>query len=74
MKIDLTTPGNIALALLDTIVEMSDRAEQLGGARSIAGVAALNTLQTSIQKNKLRLRHVIDKARKEALDDNQKVD
>jgi hypothetical protein len=74
MKIDLSKPGALAVAMLDAIVQMSDRAEALGGATSISGVAALNTMQKSIQRNKLRMRHAIEKARKEALDDNQKVD
>lgn len=74
MQVDLTKPGEIAIAMLDAIVQMSDRAEALGGATSISGVAALNTMQKSIQKNKLRMRHAIEKARKEMLDVNQKVD
>lgn len=32
-----------------------DRARTLGGATCISGVAALNTLQTSIQKNRARI-------------------
>lgn len=47
--------GKIALLLVDAIIQMSDRAEELGGARSISGVAALNTMQKSIQKNKSRI-------------------
>lgn len=41
--------GKIAIATVDAILQMSDRAERLGGAKSIAGVAALHQMQTSIQ-------------------------
>jgi hypothetical protein len=66
MQVDLSKPGELALALLDAIVELSDRAEGLGGATSIAGVAALHTMQTSIQKNKARMRAEIAKAKGKA--------
>jgi len=59
MEIKLDKAGNIAIAMLDTIVEMSDRAEKLGGATSIAGVAELHKLQQSIQKNKFRMRKLL---------------
>jgi hypothetical protein len=62
MEIDLTKPGAVAVAMLDSIVELSDRAEALGGATSIAGVAALNAMQKSIQKNKERMRAALQKA------------
>lgn len=42
---------NTALAVLATIMKMSDEAETLGGATSIAGVASLHKMQTSLQKN-----------------------
>lgn len=45
----------ILIALIDTFYQMSDRAEELGGATSISGVAALHTLQKSLQKNKPRV-------------------
>lgn len=44
-----------ALAILATIMKMSDEAQALGGATSIAGVASLHKMQTSIQKNGPRL-------------------
>ncbi len=47
--------GDAAIAILAAIMKMSDHAEAMGAARSIAGVAALNTMQTSIQKNGPRL-------------------
>lgn len=47
--------GQAALSILGAIMKMSDHAESLGGARSIAGVAALNTLQTSLQRNGPRM-------------------
>lgn len=47
--------GKLALLLIDAIIQMSDRAEELGGATCIAGVAALHTMQKSIQKNKPRI-------------------
>lgn len=43
------------LSILATIMKMSDDAQALGGATSIAGVASLHKMQTSIQKNGLRL-------------------
>ena len=45
---------NTALAILATIMKMSDEAEALGGATSIAGVASLHRMQTSLQKNGAR--------------------
>jgi hypothetical protein len=39
---------------------MSDEAEKIGGARSIAGVASLHKLQTSIQKNRPRILQMIE--------------
>jgi hypothetical protein len=49
------TAEQIALLCMDTIIQMSDHAESLGGATSIAGVAALHKMQQSIQKNKQRI-------------------
>jgi hypothetical protein len=46
---------NSALAILATIMKMSDDAQALGGATSIAGVASLHKLQTSLQKNGPRM-------------------
>ena len=63
MQVDLTKPGERALAIIDAIVIMSDEAEKLGGATTIAGLASLHKMQTSIQKNKLRLRAAIKKAK-----------
>lgn len=51
----MTDNEKILIALLDALYQMSDRAEELGGATSISGVAALNTLQKSLQKNKPRV-------------------
>lgn len=51
----MTDNEKILIALIDTFYQMSDRAEELGGATSISGVAALNTLQKSLQKNKPRV-------------------
>lgn len=62
MEVDLQKPGELALALIDAILVMSDHAESLGGARSIAGVAALNKMQQSIQKNKKRIQQSIKEA------------
>jgi hypothetical protein len=66
MQVDLTKPGELALALIDVIVQMSDEAEAVGGATSIAGVAQLHRMQTSIQKNKTRIRKAISDAVKKA--------
>ena len=44
-----------AFALLGVIMQMSDDAQKLGGATSIAGVASLHRLQTSLQKNGPRM-------------------
>lgn len=52
---DQIEAGRIACHLLGVIMKMSDHAESLGGARSISGVAALNTMQKSIQKNGPRM-------------------
>ena len=46
---------NTALAILATIMKMSDEAQALGGATTISGVASLHKMQTSIQKNGPRL-------------------
>jgi hypothetical protein len=54
--------GKIALALIDAIAQMSDHAESLGGATSIAGVAALHKMQTSIQKNLPRITKALAEA------------
>lgn len=51
----MTDNEKILIALIDTFYQMSNRAEELGGATSISGVAALNTLQKSLQKNKPRV-------------------
>jgi hypothetical protein len=51
----------IATLLLGAIMEMSDRAQALGGAGSIAGIAALHTLQTSLQKNRPRVLMALQK-------------
>jgi hypothetical protein len=61
--VDLSKPSGIAFATLDAIIEMSDHAESVGGATSIAGVAALHKMQTSIQKNKSRLRKALADAK-----------
>ena len=45
---------------------MSDNAEKLGGATSIAGVASLNKMQNSIQKNKSRIHSAIAMYKDEA--------
>ena len=58
-EVDLKTPAGLALALLDAVLEMSDHAESLGGATSIAGLAALHKMQTSIQKNKVRVQQAL---------------
>lgn len=44
-----------AVLILAAILEMSDRAEKLGGASCISGVASLHAMQTSIQKNRKRV-------------------
>ncbi len=44
-----------ALAILATIMKMSDEAQALGGAMSVSGIASLHKMQTSIQKNGPRL-------------------
>lgn len=55
--------GKIALLTLDAIIHMSDHAEEMGGATSIAGVAALHKMQTSIQKNKARIIEALAEAK-----------
>lgn len=55
----MTKNENILIAMLDAVYQMSDRAEELGGATSISGVAALNTLQKSLQKNRSRLLKIL---------------
>ena len=55
--------GKIALLTIDAIIQMSDHAEEMGGATSIAGVAALHKMQTSIQKNKARIVKVLADAK-----------
>lgn len=47
------------LAILGTIMKMSDEAQALGGATSVAGVASLHKMQTSIQKNGPRLAKIV---------------
>ncbi len=44
-----------AFAMLGVIMQMSDDAQKLGGATSIAGVASLHKMQTSLQKNAPRM-------------------
>lgn len=51
----MSKAGDIALVLIDTIIQMSDEAEQAGGATSIVGISLLHKMQTSIQKNKKRI-------------------
>jgi hypothetical protein len=57
--------GQIALLVIDAIIQMSDHAESLGGATNIHGVAALHKMQTSIQKNKQRLIKALKDAKDE---------
>lgn len=45
----------VLFAILDSIIQISDRAEAAGGATSISGVATLHTMQKSIQSNKPRI-------------------
>lgn len=66
MQIDLSKPGALALALLDAVLTMSDEAEALGGATSIAGVASLHKMQQSLQKNKARVRASLEEAARNA--------
>lgn len=47
--------ANAALSVLGVIMQMSDRAQEAGGATSISGVATLHSLQQSIQSNGVRL-------------------
>lgn len=53
--------GREAVAVLSAILQMSDAAEALGGAASIAGVASLHRMQTSIQKNGKRIGQLLAK-------------
>lgn len=48
-----------ATLILSAILVMSNRAEALGGATSIEGVASLHAMQTSIQKNKSRIQKLM---------------
>ena len=57
--------GRKALAILTAIVKMSDEAEKLGGATSIAGVASLHKMQTSIQRNAKRIGEALLQDQKE---------
>lgn len=52
------------LAILSAILEMSDAAQKLGGATSIAGVASLHKMQTSIQKNAPRILAIVKEIKK----------
>lgn len=54
---------NTTLSILATIMKMSDDAQALGGAGSIAGVASLHKMQTSIQKNGRRLAQIVQNCR-----------
>ncbi len=53
----MTTEQNLrtALSILSAIIETSDRAQALGGATTIPGIAALHTLQESLQRNRPRI-------------------
>jgi hypothetical protein len=55
-------PSNerVARMMLRAVYQMSDHAEALGGAKTIAGVAALHKLQTSLQKNRARAAEYLD--------------
>lgn len=44
-----------AVLILGAIIEMSDHAKRMGGSTCISGIAALHTMQTSIQKNRGRV-------------------
>lgn len=55
----MTKHEQTLLAVLATIMQMSDHAQKLGGATSIAGVAALHKMQVSIQKNGPRLAKIV---------------
>lgn len=62
-KLARATPAPVdhaanAFALLAAVMKMSDSAEKLGAARCISGVAALNTMQVSLQKNGHRFAQV----------------
>ena len=48
-------PRRTAVLLVGAILEMSDHAQRQGGAKSVAGVAALHRMQSSIQKNRGRI-------------------
>lgn len=47
--------GKAMCAILGVIMKMSDEAQALGGATTIAGVASLHKMQTSLQKNGPRM-------------------
>lgn len=47
--------GIVAINVLATIMKMSDEAQALGGATSMAGIASLHKMQKSIQNNGERL-------------------
>lgn len=46
---------NQALAVLATIMQMSDHVKACGGLTCLSGIAAANKMQNSIQKNGPRL-------------------
>lgn len=56
---DTTQALKTTLAILATIMKMSDDAQALGGATSISGIASLHKMQTSIQKNGPRLAQIV---------------
>lgn len=62
MEVNLKKAEGMALAFVDAVLQLSDRAEALGGATSIAGVAALNTMQKSIQTNGKKIVKAIKEA------------
>ncbi len=55
-------PGNerFARMMLRAVYQMSDHAEKLGGATTIAGIAALHALQKSLQSNRSRAAKYLD--------------
>jgi len=48
------------LAIFGAIMKMSDDAEKLGGATSLAGVASLHKMQKSLQKNAVRMARIAE--------------
>jgi hypothetical protein len=56
------------LAILSVILEMSDAAQKLGGATSIAGVASLHKMQTSIQKHSNQIMQIVREIQQEEHD------